>query len=401
MRRYVNANQEVISMELTQDQQRLGTIATLMSSSAKWVGGLEVERVDRQIESLTKRLEDLKSRKDKADPIWAHRKATLSQELKEQRQVRKQLEDDRVQLGIRLRISGDALQSEFKANQTLNDGQYTLVRYLGRGGISEVWLAFDTIEIRHVALKIQKMNPQWTRVVKENFVRHSGREIKILSLTKHENVVSFFGHFYIDDNTVVIVMEYCAGGDLADLIRKRGKLPEKEAKFVLIQVLQGLMALRSKDAAVIHYDLKPANILFNEDGVVKVTDFGLSKIVDCDESTFELTSQGTGTYYYAAPETFQKGRSEAVRINTTVDTWSLGIIFYEMLYGQRPFGEDQSQTCFASHIESIVGKVVFPPTTKVTDGGKSFILMCLDRDSSARPVLEALFRSEYVQTALA
>jgi tousled-like kinase len=400
MRRYVNVRQEVVAMELTQDQQRLGTVATLVSSSAKWIGGLEVERVDRHIESLTKRLDDLKARKDKSDPIWAHRKSTLSQELKEQRQVRKQLEDDRIQLGIRLRVSGDALQSEFKPNQTLNDGQFTLIQYLGRGGISEVWLAFDTIEIRHVALKIQKMNPQWTRVVKENFVRHSGREIKILSLTHHENVVAFFGHFYIDDNTVVMVMEYCAGGDLADLIRKRGKLPEKEARFVLIQVLQGLMALRSKDTAVIHYDLKPANILFNDDGVVKVTDFGLSKIVDCDESTFELTSQGTGTYYYAAPETFQKGRSEAVRINTTVDTWSLGIIFYEMLYGQRPFGDDQSQTAFASHIDAVIGKVVFPSTTKVSDAGKSFILRCLDRDSAARPVLEALFRSDYVQTAL-
>jgi serine/threonine protein kinase len=139
--------------------------------------------------------------------------------------------------------------------------------------------------------------------VKKNFVRHSGREIKIMSWTHHENVVSFDKHFYIYDNTVVRVMEHCAGGDLAGVIRRHGRLPEGEVRPILVQILQGLLVLRSKDVVVIHYDLKPGNILFTEDGVLKITDFGLSKIVEIDEASFDLTSQGTGTYYYAAPET--------------------------------------------------------------------------------------------------
>jgi tousled-like kinase len=398
---YVEAHQEVETMELVQAQQRLGTIATFVSGTARWSGGLEVERVDRQIESLGRRLADFKSQKGVVEPILAQRKATLNFELKEQRAIRKQLEDERRDLGIRLRVAGDLGQSEYKLNQTLGDGQYALVRYLGRGGFSEVWLAFDVTEIRNVALKIQRMNPQWPRSKKEDFVRHSGREIKILQSAHHENVVRFYGHFYIDDNTVAMVMEYCAGGDLAAFIRKRGKLPEKEARLILIQVLEGLLALRSKDSTVVHYDLKPANILFNEEGVVKLTDFGLSKIVEPDEVTFELTSQGPGTYYYAAPETFLRVRGEPLRISQSVDTWSLGIIYYEMLFGQRPFGDEATQPTFPAQIEGLLGRLVFPQNVKVTEQCRAFILACLERDPAVRPVPEEIWKSEYLQQSFA
>jgi tousled-like kinase len=211
--------------------------------------------------------------------------------------------------------------------------------------------------------------------------------------------VRFYGHFYIDDNTVAMVMEYCSGGDLAAFIRKRGRLPEKEARLILIQVLQGLLALRSKDSTVVHYDLKPANVLFNEDGIVKLTDFGLSKIVEPDEMTFELTSQGPGTYYYAAPETFMRSRGEPMRISQSVDTWSLGVIFYEMLFGQRPFGDEATQPTFPAQIEGLLGRLVFPQNVKVTEQCKAFILVCLERDPVVRPVPEELWKSEYLQQA--
>jgi tousled-like kinase len=181
------------------------------------------------------------------------------------------------------------------------------------------------------------------------------------------------------------------------VIRRRGKLPEKEARIILIQVLQGLLALRSKDAMVVHYDLKPGNILFNEDGVAKLTDFGLSKIVESDETTFELTSQGAGTYYYAAPETFARGKAETVRVSQSVDTWSLGVIFYEMIFGQRPFGEDATQQAFASQVDALVGRVVFPSSVKITEQCRNLILACLDRDPTTRPAPEELWKSEYFQ----
>ena len=97
----------------------------------------------------------------------------------------------------------------------------------------------------------------------------------------------------------------------------------------------------SSRKSIIHYDLKPANILFDEMGDAKITDFGLSKIIDliCEGTSMELTSQGAGTYWYLPPECFD----DNPRISTKVDVWSLGVIVYQMLFGKRPFGEGRSQ----------------------------------------------------------
>jgi serine/threonine protein kinase len=91
-------------------------------------------------------------------------------------------------------------------------------------------------------------------------------------------------------------------------------------------------------------DLKPANILYS-DGSVKITDFGLSKLVEESDGhdSIELTSQGAGTYWYLPPECFATGGSMPPRISSKVDVWSAGVIFYQMLYGKKPFGEDLSQ----------------------------------------------------------
>jgi tousled-like kinase len=221
-----------------------------------------------------------------------------------------------------------------------------------------------------------------------------GREINIMASTRHPNVVSFHGHFYLGEHSVGLVLELCCGGDLAQKLRKRGRLPEKEAKLILLQIIQGMTALRSRENAVIHYDLKPANILFDDEGRVKVTDFGLSKVVESDVTALELTSQGTGTYYYAAPETFKRGRT--VLITPSVDTWSLGIIFYEMLYGQRPFGMAVSQQVFAAHNEALFAEELqFPGSVKVSDAARDFITICLERDPSRRPNLDQLMTTKY------
>ena len=292
-------------------------------------------------------------------------------------------------------MNNDQNLSEYKVNQELNEGRYILTDFSGRGGCSEVWRAFDKEEIRYVAIKIQKMNPSWSNAVKENFIKHSGREIMIMKYTQHQNVIEFYEYFYIGENTLAMVMEYCDGGDLSMMLKKRGKIPEKEARFILVQIINGLLALRSKDKYVIHYDLKPGNILFNDEGTVKITDFGLSKIVEGDMSSIELTSQGTGTYFYAAPETFQKGRS--VYITKSVDTWSLGIIFYEMIYGKRPFDEGQSQVAFAQQADKVIGKVIFPTSIKLSQEGKNFIEMCLIRDPLQRPELPVLAHDPYIK----
>jgi tousled-like kinase len=160
-------------------------------------------------------------------------------------------------------------------------------------------------------------------------------------------------------------------------------------------VIRGLLALRSEAGLqIIHYDLKPGNILFGKNSVVKVSDFGLSKVVEEDQTQLELTSQGTGTFYYAPPETMRRG--QRVMINASCDTWSIGIIFFECLFGRRPWGDGMGQVAFAAQVESVTEQLVFPPTPRITEGAKDFIMLCLQKDPRVRPTLEALNAVPYL-----
>jgi tousled-like kinase len=127
---------------------------------------------------------------------------------------------------------------------------------------------------------------------------------------------------------------------------------------------------------VIHYDLKPQNILFHH-GQIKITDFGLCKILNDETTKMELTSQGVGTYWYLPPECFMT--DEKPTISTKVDIWSIGVIYYEMLFGQKPFGDKMSQLKIIK--EGIILKssqVHFPPKpTNISQESKDFIRACL------------------------
>jgi tousled-like kinase len=103
------------------------------------------------------------------------------------------------------------------------------------------------------------------------------------------------------------------------------------------QIISGLAYLSQQSIKVIHFDLKPQNILFSN-GIVKLTDFGLCKVMNENQSNMYLTSQGAGTYWYLPPECFKKDP----QINSKVDIWSCGVIFYEMLFGRKPFGHEMS-----------------------------------------------------------
>lgn len=185
------------------------------------------------------------------------------------------------------------------------------------------------------------------------------------------------------------MLEYCPGEDLSMYLKKHNNLTEKEAKIIMQQLFSGLKYLNDQPEKVIHYDLKPSNILLNN-GEVKITDFGLSKVMDSNKNNTELTSQGAGTIWYQAPECHQRGQHPPL-ISSKVDVWSTGIIFYELLYGIKPFGQGLSQeTVFKDQVIVNSGSVNFPSKPAVSSECKEFIRKCLDYNQDERfDVLEA------------
>ena len=145
---------------------------------------------------------------------------------------------------------------------------------------------------------------------------------------------------------------------------------------------------------VIHYDLKPQNIIFHK-GIVKISDFGLSKVVEDNASRIELTSQGVGTYWYLPPECFQISDQPPL-ISSKVDIWSVGVIFFEMLFGEKPFGNKMSQEKILK--EQIILKsynVIFPNKPAITSEAKEFIKKCLSYHQSDRFDVNQAYNSSY------
>src|SRR6185369_8656001 len=100
------------------------------------------------------------------------------------------------------------------------------------------------------------------------------------------------------------ILEYCEGPDLSFYLKTHKIIPEKEAKVIIRQIIAGMNYMNEQETKIIHYDLKPQNVLFHR-GEVKISDFGLCKVLDPEASRIELTSQGVGTYWYLPPECFQ------------------------------------------------------------------------------------------------
>eukprot|EP00818_Percolomonas_sp_WS_P000536 CAMPEP_0117437018 /NCGR_PEP_ID=MMETSP0759-20121206/1305_1 /TAXON_ID=63605 /ORGANISM="Percolomonas cosmopolitus, Strain WS" /LENGTH=956 /DNA_ID=CAMNT_0005228633 /DNA_START=691 /DNA_END=3561 /DNA_ORIENTATION=- len=308
----------------------------------------------------------------------------------------KQLEIDKRAHIREIKRQRDEDRSRFNHFPTIGpEGRYFLIKLIGRGGFSEVYQAYDLKELRVVACKIHQLNSNWKDTRKENYIKHVLRECQIHKKISHPRVVQMFDTFIYDENTYVTVLEFCSGYDL-DMYLKKHSMTEKKAHNIISQVFSGLKYLAEPPRKIIHFDLKPANILYCN-GEIKITDFGLSKMME-EEDAIELTSQGAGTYWYLPPECFEVQNTP--KISSKVDVWSAGVIFYQMLFGKKPFGNDLSQReVLHQRVISNAKVVTFPSKPVISQEAKDFIKMCLCYDQQERPDVLEMYKHPYLRNA--
>jgi serine/threonine protein kinase len=232
-------------------------------------------------------------------------------------------------------------------------GPYAVLSKLGEGGMGEVWRATDTNLGRQVAIKVL---PDAFAQDRERLARFE-REAKTLAALSHPNIAIIHG-LEKSDGAYALVMELVEGSTLADRIA-RGAIPVDEAVPIAKQIAEALEA--AHEQAIVHRDVKPANIKVREDGTVKVLDFGLAKALDPAQGSGRFaTAHGSGlkedlsnsptitspamtalgmilgTAAYMAPE-----QARGKPVDKRADIWAFGCVLFEMLTGRKPFEGDR------------------------------------------------------------
>src|SRR5213595_2031969 len=211
---------------------------------------------------------------------------------------------------------------------TLLSGRYRLDAQVGTGGMSTVYKAFDTVLERPVAIKLMHREIASDSDQLERF----RREARAVAQLNHPHIVTVIDAGE-DDNTPYIVFEYVEGETLKDRIRRHGRLPIQEAIAYAIEIARALGAAHAR--GIVHRDVKPQNVLVDEEGSAKVTDFGIARSVD--DSGLTAEGRVLGTTDYVSPE-----QALGHDVNGQSDIYSLGIVLFEMLTGDVPFhGENQ------------------------------------------------------------
>ncbi len=221
--------------------------------------------------------------------------------------------------------------------------RYQITKLIGRGGMAEVYLAWDTILNREVAIKILKSDMSDDDVALERFKREAGATTKL----SHENIVDVYD-VGDDGDKHYIVMEYVKGYTLKQLIKKRGAIPYKEAVWMMKQLAGALMEAHRK--GIIHRDIKSQNVLIKADGTIKLSDFGIA----IANGSMQLTHKDSviGSVHYLAPE-LSKGKQATMQS----DIYSLGIVFYELLTGDVPYKAETPVQVALMHIKGTIPRV--------------------------------------------
>ena len=215
--------------------------------------------------------------------------------------------------------------------------RYEIIEKIGNGGMATVYKAKCHVLNRYVAVKVLK--DEYT--TDAEFIRRFNAEAQSAAGLTHANIVSVYdvGH---EDNIYYIVMELIQGKTLKQIINQDGSLPWKWSVNIAIQIASALEAAHRNN--IVHRDIKPHNIIITEDGIAKVTDFGIAKAV----SNSTITAFGTtiGSVHYFSPEHAKGGFTDAKS-----DLYSLGVVMYEMLTGRVPFDADTPVSVALKHMQ--------------------------------------------------
>ena len=220
--------------------------------------------------------------------------------------------------------------------QKISD-RYQIIKSIGEGGMANVYLAYDTILDRNVAVKVLRGD----LANDEKFVRRFQREALSASSLSNPNIVEVYD-VGEDNGEYYIVMEYVEGKHLKALLKKRGKLTVPEVIDIALQITNGLSV--AHDSYIIHRDIKPQNILILENGLIKITDFGIAVAMNATQLT--QTNSVMGSVHYLPPEQ-ASGKGATLQS----DIYSIGILMYELLTGKLPFRGDNAVEIALKHLK--------------------------------------------------
>ena len=257
------------------------------------------------------------------------------------------------------------------SSQTVLNERYALTKPIAAGAMGQVWAATDTLLGRTVAVKL--LNPALSQ--QSGFLERFRAEARNCAGLAHPNITTVFDYGE-DDGSVYLVMELVAGQPLSPIIDERAPLPAQMTASILIQAATALEA--AHQGGVVHRDVKPANIVITPDGTAKLTDFGISRLVNTEPLT--ATGEVLGTALYLSPEQAMGHSATA-----SSDIYALGVVGHEMLTGQRPFHGDTIVATAMSHINQPPPQL---PDT-VPAGIRNVISAALAKDPADRPATAA------------
>ncbi|MCI0652158.1 MAG: protein kinase, partial [Planctomycetes bacterium] len=242
----------------------------------------------------------------------------------------------------------DAARKALQRGERL--AEFRIERVIGQGGMGTVYEALDTSLQRTVALKVLAEEQAGDRDIVERFQR----EAQAAAALAHPNITQIYS-IGAEGDRHFFAMELVIGQTLAELVQEQGRIAEEDAIDYLIQISRGLRAANNK--RIIHRDLKPSNLILSSDGLVKITDFGLAKVVS---GPADITAAGIimGTPLYMSPE-----QSKGEPLDHRSDIYSLGCSFFHLLEGRPPYDGDSAMNIIVKHITE--------PPPEIEGGGET------------------------------